>query len=699
MVSEGFFDVLGARPLLGRGFVTEEERPGGPGAVILSHRLWTERFGQDAGVLGRDIVLGDRSYTLAGVMPAGVAVPEWADLWLPLATAGAADVTLTQRGHRVDNRAIARLAQGASAAAAGAEIAAIAARLEAEHPQTNRGLGLRIQPMRELVVGDVRAPLLVMLAAAALVLLIGCANLANLQLARATGRLREMAVRRALGARPGRIARQLLTESLVLAAAGGLLGVALAAALLDVLAALGPPRLPALGVDMPYLAAAGLAGRVLGIVAAVTVLTGLAFGAAPAMMARRGIASAALRGGDVARAPVRARLQSGLAVAQIALAVTLLAGAGLLLRSYTALQRVDPGYEPERLVVLRILPPSRYDDGASRAALYERIADRAEAVAGVRPAALINHMPMTGGLLFADVRVPGVTTAQPRGAAYRTVDEDFFAVAGVPVLRGRALTAADMSAGGGALVVNESFARMLWPDGEALGQSLVVVNPTPGSARFGQPIDGVVVGVVGDTGQPRGGDALPAVYVPHRWDGWGNMYLVLRAAGEPGELVPAVRNAVLSVDDDVPVADAAPMSQMITESLAREALNARLMLAFAALALTLALVGIYGVLSHLVARRTREIGIRMAIGARRTDVIRLFLSHAIRLVALGVATGLPGAIALGRLMRGMLFGVATTDAVTFAAVAMLLGVTALLATWAPAARAGRLDPQIVLRAE
>jgi putative ABC transport system permease protein len=364
--------------------------------------------------------------------------------------------------------------------------------------------------------------------------------------------MRELAVRRALGAEGTRIARQLLTESLVLAIAGGVLGVLFARILFDTLLGLGMAELPALGLDLPYLASVGLDARVLALVAAVTVATGLLFGAAPAVLGAGVAPAERLRGGaTAARGPAAARLHGALVVAQLALAVTLLGGAGLLLRSYVQLGRVDPGFRPENLTVLRIVPPQRYTDANARAALYERIAERAEAIPGVTATTLINHMPLTRALVVAELRVPGASqTDQPRSVAYRTVAQNFFAVAGVRLIRGRGFVPADFAHGSGAMVVNEVLANALWPDQDPLGRALTVLNPTPGSERFGEPIDGVVVGVVGNTAQPRGADPLPAVYLPHRWEPWGNMNLVLRVERDPAAIVAAVRRAVLEIDDD-----------------------------------------------------------------------------------------------------------------------------------------------------
>lgn len=698
MVSEGWFDVLGVRPALGRGFAPAEEQPGGDPVVMLSHALWTSRFAQDRNVIGRSITLGGTRYTVVGVMPPGVAYPEWAQLWLPLAVAGARDATLRERANRVDNRAIGRVSAGVGIAGANAQLDAIARALQAEHPQTNRGLGVRLAGMREEVVGEVRAQLLVLLTAAALVLVIACANLANLLLARSAGRVREMAVRRALGALGGRIARQLLTESVVLAGVGGVAGVLLARLLLDRLVRIGAAQLPVFGIDLAYLRAVGLDARVLGLAAGLTVLTGLLFGSAPAVLAARESPAAWLRGGPRSVGGRRGGLQALLVVAQLALAVTLLGGAGLLLRSHGALNRVDPGFAPDSLVVLRVQPPPSYASPGARASLYDRLVERVEAVPGVAAASLINHMPLTGGLLFARVQVPGSPPAeQPLAAAYRTVAEDFFDVAGVPVVRGRGFGAEDQSPGSGAFIVNEALAELLWPGEDALGRSLTVLNPTQGSDRFGDETTGSVIGVVGTTRTRLAEEGLPAVYVPHRWDPWATMVLVVRAERDASSIVAAVRRAVLEVEDDLPVAEVAPMRERIRASLVRQEFNAALMAGFALLALVLGVVGVYGVLSHLVALRRREIGIRMAIGATARDVRRLVVREAARLAALGTVLGLAGAWALARVMRGLLFGVATTDPVTFVLLPIVLGAAALLACLVPAERAVRVQPFMALR--
>lgn len=698
-VSSEFFRVLETPAAVGRTFVPEEEREGAP-VVVLSHGYWQRRFGGDPAVIGRDIVLGGAAHTVVGVMPLGFEYPVWSELWLPLARYQDVVPGLRQRNARVDTRALARLDPGESREAAEAELRSLAARLSDAYPETNEGLSIRLTPLPEEVIGDVRPPLLLMGVAGALVLLLACANVAALLLGRGLERSRELAVRRALGADRRRLLRQLITENMVLTVIGGAAGTAVAALAFRAMArsavstgmlrALPLPRLTELGVD----------GRLLLVAFGVTLVAGLVFGLVPALWGTGDPTAARLReqgrGGAAGRGAVRA--QNALTVAQLAIALTLLLGAALLVRTLDELRAVDPGFRPERLLVLRVFPSDAYPSADARTALFEQLRERAAAVPGVTGAALINHMPFAGGRMPTRVWPVGSAAADTAvGALYRTASPGFFEVAGLPVKRGRAFEPGE--AAGDVVILSEQLAESLWPGGDPVGRYVRLENPTPPSPRRGEVYAARVAGVAEDVRNAPREDPLPTIYVPHARDAWGNIFVVARAAGDPAAVIGPLRKGLGEVDASLPVAELEPLSQRVLEATGRERVLSRLMLGFAALALVLSVVGIYSALSNLVARRLREIGIRIALGARPGDVRRLVLRRALLLLAPGLALGAAAALALGRVMEGLLFGVSPGDPVSVLAAAGLLGMVGMLAAWAPAVRAARADPTDLLTPE
>jgi predicted permease len=697
-VSESFFRVMGARPLLGREFAPDEERPGGPRVLVLKYAAWQREFGGDPAVVGRTLDFAEGPYTVIGVMPPGFTYPGWGDAYAPLATLPHRRESLEARAYRVDNRVVARLRPGVAEARAAAQLDAVARRLAAAYPAENAGWGAQVVSLREETVGGVRTSLLVFLGAVGLVLLIACADVANLLLVRATARAREVAVRAALGASRWRIARQLLAESLVLAAAGGALGALLAVWGVHLLKAAAPPDLPRLdevGVDAAALAFTGF----------VSVATALAFGAVPALHASRVDLHEAMREGSrgAGQGARGLRLRSALVVAQVALAVVLLVGAGVLLRSFAKLRDVSPGFDPAPLLAVRVEPPAaRYDTPEKLAGLYGRLEEAVGAVPGVQRVAFINHLPLVGAGIPTPVVAEG-QTRQPDSAAvtlFRVVDAGYFAALGQPVVRGRALAPADMGTSSTALVVNETFVRQYWGTADPVGRRVGVRKQAGGFPDYGAPIGGQVVGVVRDVAFRQLGDPpLPEVYVPMPVNPWRWGFLVVRAHGDPAALTGAVRRAVASVDRDVAIVRAVPVSTLLAETFTARRFSTTLLTAFAAAALVLAAVGVYGVISYAVAMRTHEIGVRTALGAQRRDVIALIVGAGAKLALAGVVVGLTLAAAVTRVLEGMVYGVGVRDAATFAAGGLLLAGVAVAASCVPAMRAARVDPVRALRAE
>jgi putative ABC transport system permease protein len=705
-VSDDFLATVGSRPILGREFRPEEQRPAESHVTLISHAFWRRTLGSDPEAIGRSIVLGNASYTIVGVMPPGFAYPEWANLWIPLAALPSNDrAALTQRGNHTDSRVIARVPAGVSMASVQARANAMAARIAAAHPAENEGwTRIQLVPLREQVLGDARPRLLVLSAAVVLVLLIGCSNLIGLSLARASSRSGELAIRVALGADRNRLIRQLLAEHLLLAVIGGTLGWFLAGTAVNAL------KLGAPGV-LPRLEEVTVDGRVLALSLALTLLTGVAVGLVPALRATQPVLTGSLREGAPASGTGtgKAQLRSALVVAQVALSLVLLVGAGLLIRSFWRLQQVEPGFDAQNLVTVRIMPPSpRYDDPARALTLYQSLSEAAGKVGGVQSVALTNHMPVTGASMPAPVQVEGRSPAPgvDDAALFRTVSAEYFATMRIPVTRGRPLELSDMTPTATSLLVNETFVRRYWPRENPLGKRVTIPKSVQARPDFGQLVTGMVVGVVGDVRHyGLEADLEPEVYLPYtvnppRW-----IALVVRTRAQPERTIPALRQAVRSVDQDLPVTGAeiwsgfATMDQYLAQDVAPRKFNMRLLAGFAAAALLLAVIGLYGVMSYIVAQRNREIAVRLAVGAEPRDVLRLTLGRAMRLTLTGIVIGLLGALLLTRLMSGLLFEIAPTDPYTFLAVVVLVAVVSGVASYLPARRAARLDPIVALRTE
>jgi len=686
-VSAGLFPVLGVQAVVGRTFRPEEDQPGHSRYVLLSHRLWRRLFGEDRSLVGNAVRLRGESYTVVGVLPPDFAVLEPAvDAWIPLGL-DAGDA----RGLAAHNvTVIARLKPGAAFARAQAEMETIGRRLEQSNPALNRGSGPSLYTLENELVGDVRKPLLVLLGAVGFLMLMACANVANLLLARGAGRRREIAVRAAMGAGRGRILAQLLCESLMLALAGGLVGLVLARASVALLGRLGE-------AGIPRLANAGVDARLFAFALCLSLATGILFGLAPALQLSAGSLRESLteggRGGTTTR-PGRA-LRDSLVVSEVALAVLVLIGACLLMRSYLRLRAVDPGFQPSGLLTFRLpLGGTRYAAPERRIAFFQQVVDRLAALPGVRAVAAANGLPLTGlgaGSTFAvEGQPPPPPEHRPLGLA-RSINPGYFRAMGIPLVAGREFAASDTGQSPPVMMVSRSLARRFWSDGHPLGGRIALDYP----ARTAE-----IVGVVENWKADRlDGEDWPTLYYPYAQAPVNTMTLALRTAGPPLALASAVGRAVHQLDPDQVVAEVRPMEAVVDESVAGARFQAVVLDILGLIAFSLCAVGVYGVISYSVIERTHEIGIRVALGAQSGDVLLLVLGHGARLAAIGIAAGLAAALALTRLMASMLYGVKPTDFYSFAAISALLGIVALAASYLPSRRAMRLDPVAALRHE
>ena len=703
-VTPGFFALLGSAAAHGRVLTPAEERGEGGRVLVLSHATWQRRFGGDATIVGRLLELDGGARRVVGVMPPGYAYPEWAAFWAPIADIEATDPALARRSVHVDSRIVARLRPGVDSARAVAAMRVVQSRLAREHPAEQEGFErAELSPVRAEVVGRVRPTLLVLGAATALVLLLACANVANLSLVRAAARSRELALRGALGAGRGRLARQLLTESVVLAAAGGALGVAIASGAVALVRRAAVDRIPRteeLALDW----------RVLLFAAGVSLLAALLAGVAPAIGATRPARLAALRSGASGSvgSPREARLRGALVSAQLALALVLLVGAGLLVQSFRRMEAVPLGFEPAGIVAASIDPPQdRYGTAEQAASLYSRLLDALRTVPGVREVAIVNHLPLSGASAPTPVTVDGAPADRPREALYRTASEGYARALQLPIVQGRWFDAADMRAPAAAgFVVNEAAARLWWPgEHNIVGRRITVQRASQARPDFGQPLTGEIIGVTADVRAfGREVDVVPEVFVPYTLEVWPWITVVARTdAG--ARLIPLLRAAILSVDPALPVGGASLRGGFATgDSLldrwsAQRRVATTVLGAFAAAALVLAALGMYGVIAYGVSQRTRELGVRLALGATPRRVMRMVLVEAVWLAIAGLVVGVAAAAALTRLIRSVLFETEPGDPATYAVTVLVLVVTTLAASLLPARRATRLDPTIAMRGE
>jgi putative ABC transport system permease protein len=694
-VSASFFGIAGIVPARGRAFTAAEDRPGAPPVALLGHALWRSRFGSAPGVLGRPLLLNGVPHTVIGVLPASFWLPQPVDVMVPFAPIAVGPDWLDRASHN-DLRAIARLRPGVSLAQARAEIGTIARRLEQQYPKSNAGETALVKTFHDVIVEEVRPTLYVLLAAVGFVLLTACANVANLLLARASARQREMAVRAALGSGRRRLVLQALIESLLLSAVGGAAGLALALAGIRPLLALAPQ-------DIPRLQNVHLDARVLAFTIAVTLLAGLVFGIVPAVQSSRpdlvdNLKDAA-RGASAGRS--RSRLRGAVLVTEVALALVLVTGAGLMIRSIGAVQRSPLGFRLENLLTFGLgLPEARYPKPEQQARFFEEALTRISAVPGVQSVASVRCLPMAGGC-WDGVYVLGDRPVPPPADLpefdSNMVSTGYFQTLGIPIVAGRGFTRQDDAKAPPVAVVNQTLARRLWPHGSPLGRRIKQGYPQDHQQPWRE-----IVGIVGDV-KRDGPDArqAPEVFMPLTqhlfWQGSTN--LVVRTAQDPMSAVRAVEAAIHTLDKDLPLTDVQPMSRYLGDALARRRFSTLLLGVFGGIALLLAAVGIYGVMGYTVSLRMREMGIRMALGARRADVFRLVVGQGLALATLGVGGGLLASLAMTRFMSKLLFGVSATDPATFAAVALLLAAAAALASFLPARRATEGDPMLALHHE
>src|SRR5271157_351859 len=691
-VSASLFPLLGVQPVVGRAFLPEEDQPGRTNCALLSDSLWQRRFGGDRSIAGKAIRLYDQSYTVVGVLPAGFSVLDaTVDVWIPM---GLDPHDVHAAGLRFLT-VIARLKPGVEIGRAQTEMEVIGSRLEQANPALDRGWRPSLFPLREELVGNVQQALLVLLAAVGFLLLMACVNVANLLLARGATRRKEIAIRTALGAGRGRMVAQLLSESMLLALTGGALGLGLARAAVALVARFGP-------ASIPRLAEARIDARLFLFALAVSVATGVLFGIAPAIESSGANINAALReggrGGTTARSGRMVR--SVLVVVEVALAVVVLIGAGLLIRSFVRLRSADPGFQPAGLLTLRVpLAGGRNVAPDRRIAFFQQVADRIATLPGVRAVGAVNGLPLTGlglGSGFAVDGRPAPAPEQRPMGVLRSVTPAYFRVMGIPLIAGRVFTDSDTSQAPPAIIVNQTLARRFWPAGNPIGGRLVVDQ---NKGRVAE-----IVGVVADVKPERvENQDWPTIYNPYAQVPVTTMIMVVRTAGPKGapplSLASAVEREVHQLDPDQPVADIRSMEDVVDRAIAGARFNTALLAIFAGIAFLLAAVGIYGVISCDVSERTHEIGIRVALGAQPGDVLKLVLGQGALLAGYGTAAGMVAAFALTRLMASMLYGVRATDAYTFAAIPVLLGVVALAASYLPSRRALALDPVMALREE
>lgn len=704
-VTIDYFKVLRIEPLLGRSFAAEENQAGKNNVVILSEGLWQRRFASDRELIGKSITLDDTSYAVIGVMPSGL-YPAWPvatakfsfqpgqqQFWVPIAET--AELRNNRRSHVFG--AIGRLKSDATLAQAQAEMESIAGNLAEQYPQFNAGESVILNPFIEEMVGNVRSALFILFGAVGFVLLIACANVASLLLARLAARRKEIAIRTALGAGRLRLVRQFLVEGLLLSLAGGAIGTALAGLGTDLILKLIP-------LEIPRLDQTSLDRDVLIFTLLISIVTSLLFGLAPAWQATRGNLNQSLREGgrSSSAAEGRQRFRKTLVAVQIGLAVTLVIGAGLLIRSFIELQSVSPGFNPNRVLLAELsIPQSRYSEIHQVSGFYARLLERVGQIPGVESASFTYDHPLEANWIdtFSIEGRPAPAQGESLSGWMRPVGAGYFRTMGVEVLRGREFTDQDDTRHSGAVIINELFARTHFPDENPLGKRLTFTTPR-GMWNDTVPAAFEIVGVVrNEKFLGLSNDSEPAFYLPDKQFPQFSMLVMIRTAGDPLTIVSSVRDAVWSVDRDQAIARIETMENLMSSEIARQKFNMFLMAMFGATALMLASLGVFGLLSYQVAQRTHEFGVRMALGARPRDVFHMVIRQGMTLTIVGLAAGMIASLLLTRLLASLLFGVTATDPVTFAGVALLLALVALVACLIPARRATKVDPIVALRYE
>jgi predicted permease len=688
-MSAGGLQILRARPMLGRVFAPDEDQPGREKVIVLTHRLWQRRFGGDTNIVGRSIQLSDQGYTVIGVLPPGF-LP-WDEPEFIIPSSVASEDANRRDAHWLN--VFGRLKPGLTVEQARAEVNALSARLKPLYPAYKKNFVVNIAPMQELMTGDIKPILLLLLGAVGFVLLIACANIANLLLARALARQREMAIRAALGASRWRVIRQLLTESVLLALTGALLGLLLAFWSVDALSHL-------TGVHLPRAQEVGLDLRVLGFALCVSLLSGLAFGLAPAVQASKPDLNETLKErGRGSQGSARNGVRSSLIVSEVALALILLIGAGLLLNSFFRLTNVPPGVNPKNALTMQIsLPDKKYPNVERRAAFYQQTLERIENIPGIEAAGVTRTMPLAGSspsTFFSIVGRPG----QPESGYLTDFDfctPGYFQAAGIPVRTGRLFEQSDRPGAARVVLINETLARQYFPNEDPLGK-LIHLETFTGKIDEGWEIIGIV-GDVRQRGQTQ--NVRPCVYRPQAFSfGGSDGHLVIRTTGASMAIAESVRKAILEVDPSQPVANVRTMEDVLGASVAQRRFITMLLGGFAATSLLLAAIGLYGVIAYGVSQRTHEIGIRIAMGAQARDILQLVVWHGMKLALIGVGLGLIGSLVLTRLLKTLLYGVSATDPATFALIALSILGVALLACYLPARRATKVDPVVAIKYE
>ena len=686
-VTSDFFSVLRSTASQGRTFLPEEEQPGRNRVVVLGHGLWQRAFGADPNLIGQTLTLESQNFTVIGIMPAGFQFPQEVELWVPLAW----DEKERQTREIHDYGVIARLKPDVSLAKAQAEMSTISSRLEQQYPEANKGWGAVVIPLQEDLIGDIRPALLVLFSAVGFVLLIACANVANLMLARGANRKKEIAIRIALGAARGRIVQQLLTEALLLAAAGGLLGLLLASYGSQLLVQLSSGNFPIAGEI-------GIDRWALGFTLLVSFGAGIVAGIAPAFQFSASDTSETLKQGTgrTGGSSARERTRKALVISEVVLSLILLIGAGLMIRSFWKLQQVAPGFDTSNTLAMSAgLPTTKYPDAHQHAAFFDRVLEQVGALPGVVSVGATTTLPLSGGGSTQPFTIEGrpeVAVAEQPTAKVRYISPNYFQTMGIPLQQGRFFSDQDRENGVQVVIISETMARQFWPGENPIGKRL-----TPSFHLQQGPRE--VVGVVGDVKAGLDADVSPVMYMSYKQAPRPYMTIVTRTASNPQNFTQAISKAIHAVDKEQALWNVRTMEQVLTASVSGRRFNMTLLITFAGLALVLAAVGVYGVMNYSVTLRRRELGIRLALGAQTGDVLRLVLGQGLMLTLTGVGIGLAAAYGLTRLMESLLYGVSATDLLTFISVSGVLVVVGLLASYLPARRATKVDPMIALRSE
>ncbi|MGO9542301.1 MAG: ABC transporter permease [Terriglobales bacterium] len=688
MTTPSFFPLFGINPILGRGLAASDAQPGNDHVVVLGYGLWQRYFAGDRAIVGRNIRLNGEHYAVIGVMPPNFSPDDYGELWLPSPWGVpthplAPDKDPRQFRDRSYLEVWARLKPGVTVPQARAELDTIGRRLEKEYPDSNDKVGISFLPLHEYVVGDIRPVLLVLLTAVVVVLMIACANVANLLLARATARTREISIRTTLGAGRRRLLRQLLTESVLLALLGGGIGLALAVVAIPWLLALSPP-------DIRQFKQIGINREVLAYSFMASVVCGVIFGLMPALQASRSNPNDFLKEGERGSKANRGRTRSALVIVEVGLSLVLLVGAGLLVKSFARLMDVNPGFDPDHLLTFNLALPSS-TDSAHQFAFYQQVAQRLQALPGVRAVGAVSRLPLAGGNSSRSFNTPG--DDKDYSADIRVSTPDYFRTMGIPLLKGRSFSESDVGSAVNVAVINNALAHAVFPGQDPIGKQLTNFGP-----------DNLTLQIVGVVGNVRhvGLDREPRseIYQLLGQAQWPSMFMAIRSAtSDATSITSAAQNAVWSVNKDVPLATIRTMQDLISNSVLRRRFSMLLLTIFATVAMLLAAIGLYGVMSYSVAQRTKEIGIRMALGARRSDVIALVVKQGMALVLTGIVGGGILSLAMTRMIAGMLFGITATDPLTFVGVAALLAAVAFLANYLPARRGASVDPMVALRYE